>query len=225
MSLLLRPPVSPQCPHSGGGSAGVALPFRLPCSSTVSCSLPLCPPGAQASHFLRKAGTCKSPHHPTGMGSPVFRALISSPATSCAVQGAPISQQKRLRLREVGALFQPEEEPRSDSRTPRPVFRVSELGHAPLFTGLGSQGGSGQGLNPQLQGGAPCPEYIQSEWNATSSLICLQAPSTSRGIPGGRITPGSLLGLKHRPGVDTRAPLLQVPLNMNSPKGAMGFLE
>lgn len=116
--LLLRPPVSPQCPHSGGGSAGMTLPFRLPRSSAALPSPAFVPTrGAQASHFLGKAGTCKSPHHPTGMGSLRARGFNLIPLPPAAQsRGAPISQQKRLRLREVGALSQPEEEPRSDSR-------------------------------------------------------------------------------------------------------------
>lgn len=98
----------------------MALPFRLPCSSTTLPSPAFVPTrGAQASHFLRKAGTCKSPHYPTGMGSLSIQGFNLIPLPPAAQsRGAPISQQKRLRLREVGALSQPEEEPRSDSRTP-----------------------------------------------------------------------------------------------------------
>lgn len=95
----------------------MARPFLFPRSSAALPSPTSVPTGgAQASHFLRKAGTCKSPRHPTGTGSFSFWGfnLILPPAVQS--RGAPISQQKRLRPGEVGVLSQPEEEPRSDSR-------------------------------------------------------------------------------------------------------------
>lgn len=47
----------------------MALPFLFPRLSAALPSPASAQRGAQASHCLRKPGTCKSPHHLTGTGS------------------------------------------------------------------------------------------------------------------------------------------------------------
>lgn len=126
----------------------VSPPWRKLCRRGPALSLPTlirCPAlprlcahrGGSGFSLPEKGWDRKSPHHPTGTGSLSVRgfSLVSLPPAAQS-RGAPISQQKRLRPGEVGALSQPEENP---GLTPEPTptaFRVSELGHAPCSLAL-----------------------------------------------------------------------------------------